>query len=475
MKSINKIVAFPQAKDRRNRDEFAFLPAALEIVETPPSPIGRAIAYVIMALFALALVWASLGRLDIVATARGKIIPVGQIKVIQPFETGVVRAIHVRDGEVVNAGQLLIELDPTMSEADVARIRSDLIAAQLDAARLQALLSSGDALAHFSPPPHAPADLVADERRLLVEQDTEEAEKLAVLDRQREEKAADRDATAATVAKLEASLPILKERLDIRKTLYEHTTGSKASYLELLQPYVEAQHELEVQKQRYDQATAALAAITEEHGQTKESYRQKQLDDLVKAEQKAHGLQEELIKARRRAALQRLTAPVDGTVQQLAVHTVGAVVTPAQRLLTVVPLDAHLEIQAVVRNRDIGFVHAGQQAKTKVDTFDFNKYGLLEGKVLTVSADSVTRDEAPPSQETNEQIEGGQKNQPTHQEPAYVAYVSLNSTQMAVDGKLVNLAPGMAVTVEIKTGSRRIIGYLLSPLLKFKQEALRER
>src|SRR5580698_3045144 len=147
------IISFPVSRERQRFDELAFLPAALEIVETPPSPIGRGIAATIVALFCLALCWATVGHVDIVASATGKVVPSGRVKLIQPFETGVVRAIRVRDGQSVKAGDILIELDPTMSTADEEHIRSDLIAAQLDVARLRAVLSdNADPQTAFEPP-----------------------------------------------------------------------------------------------------------------------------------------------------------------------------------------------------------------------------------------------------------------------------------------------------------------------------------
>ena len=248
---------------RRDKTELDFLPAALEIVETPPSPIGRAIVYSVIALFSLAIAWACLGKVDIVASASGKIIPNGRTKVIQPFETGVVRAIHVHDGQMVKAGQVLIELDPTMNEAESRHLQSDLIAAQLDVARLQAELAEGDPIANFEPPDQAPPYLIAIQRKFLIDQTAEQRAKLAVLDQQRAQKEAELETISATVGKLEASLPVLQDRLEIRKTLYDHSTGSKANYLELLQPFVEEQHELEVQKSKNQEARAALAAIIE--------------------------------------------------------------------------------------------------------------------------------------------------------------------------------------------------------------------
>jgi hemolysin D len=188
MKSSEAVITFPGRKRPRDH-ELAFLPAALEIVETPPSPIGRAIGATIMGVFCVALVWACLGEIDIVATATGKIIPSGRTKTIQPFEIGVVRAIHVQDGQSVKAGEVLIELDPTTSTAERDHLKSDLLGAQLDIARLRAALSDGpNAAAEFHSPDGASAALVVKHRQFLLNQTEEQRAKLAALDRQKAQK-----------------------------------------------------------------------------------------------------------------------------------------------------------------------------------------------------------------------------------------------------------------------------------------------
>jgi hemolysin D len=472
--AVEKVIQFPKRQVvRRGETELAFLPAALEIVETPPSPTGRAIGISVIALFCFALIWSIFGTVDIVATAPGKIIPTGGTKIIQPFESGVVSAIHVHDGQSVKAGDVLIELDPTMSEAERDHLRSDLFSAKLDVARLRAALSGNpDAVDQFRPPEGASPALIEINRQLLISQLAEQQGKQAALDRQLKQKEAERDTIAAAITKIETTLPVLTQRVDIRKYLYDKDLGSKLTYLTEYQDLIGQQQEVLVQKSRLQEAEAAVAALTETRGQTAAEYRRTRFEELTKAEQKAAGLAQDVIKAEQRTKLQALTAPVDGVVQQLAVHTVGGVVGPGQVLLAVVPLDSHLEIEAMVSNRDIGFVHAGQGAEIKVDTFNFTRYGLIHGDVLSVSKDAITRDKSQekPSDKGTERT-GGESGQ----ELNYAARVSLDRTQMQVEDKLVNLTPGMAVTVEIKTGSRRIIGYLFSPVMQYKQEMFRER
>jgi hemolysin D len=476
MKFADAATAFFRAPRDRSRDELAFLPAALEIVETPVTPFAWAIGGSIIALFCLALVWASLGRIDIVATASGRIIPSGRTKVVQPFETGVVRAIHVRDGQAVKAGDVLIELDATMNAAELKHFQGDLMSAELDVARVGAALSENplDA-ASFIAPPGATPEQIAIQRQYLARQIEEQRAKEAALERQKAQKEAEYATAKATSNKLEAMLPILEDRVEIRHQLYIHDTGSKVNYLEIMQAYVEAKQELLVQRSRAKEAEAAVAALVQSQEQSNAEFKRSRYSDLVEAKRKAAGLREDVIKATQRTGLQSLTSPVDGVVQQLAVHTVGGVVTPAQSLLVVVPADSGLEIEAMVKNRDIGFIHVGQEAAIKIDTFDFTRYGLLHGKVTSVSQDAIIREDPSSKDEARVGPGANGNGDSKGQELVYAARVSLDHTQMQVDENLLKLSPGMAVTIEIKTGSRSVISYLLSPLFRYRQESLKER
>ena len=460
----------------RRANELAFLPAALEIAETPPSPVGRAIGATIILLFCVAVTWAWAGTIDIVAATTGKIVPSGRTKVIQPFETGVVRSIRVQDGQAVKAGDVLIELDPTVNAAERDHLHNDLLAEQLNIARLHAALAGADdPTAAFHPPAGAGAALISAQRQLLLNQVTEHRARIASLARQQAQKEAEQGTIVATIHKLEATIPVIQQRVDIRKTLMDKELGSKLTYFEIFQLLVEQQEDLGVRKSHLREAEAAAAAIRETRGQAEAEYRRTLSDELAKAEQKASGLAQDLIKAEQKTKLQLLTSPVDGVVQQLAIHTVGGVVTPAQALLAVVPSDSRLEIEAMISNRDIGFVHAGQEAEIKIDTFSFTRYGLLRGTVLTVSQDAVIRDRRQDRADDRALGTQNDTSEPKGQELNYSARISLDRTRMQIDDRVVDLSPGMAATVEIKTGSRTILSYLLSPLLRYRQEALHER
>src|SRR6516164_8109156 len=261
--SMRRVIPFRRARERRG-EELAFLPAALEIVETPPSPIGRAIGVSIILLFGAAVAWSWWGTIDIVASATGKIVPSGRTKVIQPFETGVVRSIRVQDGQAVKAGDVLIELDPTVNAAERDHLHNDLLAEQLNIARLRAALAGGDdPAADFTPPANADPALISTQRELLLYQVTEHRAKIAALTRQQAQKEAEKATTAATIHKLEELIPVVQQRVDIRKTLMERELSSKLGYFEILQQLVEQQEELGVQKSHLQEAEAAVAAIRE--------------------------------------------------------------------------------------------------------------------------------------------------------------------------------------------------------------------
>lgn len=294
MKSAEVTLPATRIVAARRGAELAFLPAALEIVETPPSPIGRAIGATIGLLFCVALAWTWWGTIDIVASATGRIVPNDRSKIVQPFETGVVRAIHVQDGQAVRAGDVLIELDPTVNAAERDRLGNELVAEQLNVARLRAAFTSGnDPLAEFAPPAGAEPALVNTQRRLLLNQVMEHRAKIAALDGQGAQKEAEATTIEATIHKLQTMIPVIRPRVDIRGALVQQGLSSKLTYFETLQQLVEQQEELQVQQSHLHEAEATVSAIRETRGQAKAEYRHSLSDELAKSEQKASGLMQD--------------------------------------------------------------------------------------------------------------------------------------------------------------------------------------
>jgi hemolysin D len=441
----------PPKPVKRRREELEFLPAAVEILETPPSPGGRWLALSLCAFMAIALAWAIIGKLDIVAIAQGQLVPSGRTKVIQPLENSVVKAILVEDGQHVKAGQLLVELDPTAPAADRERLGRDRMEAEVRTLRLHAMLAGA---VDFASPDGADPAILRVQRDIMRSQQNGHAARLDALDRQTEASEADAAAITAEIEKLKGTLPLLRKRVEARRELAKKDFTPKLELLQLEEELVRQKQDLEVAQARLAQSTAAIAGSRRAKVQAEEEYRSERLAELAEAEQRLAQLDQELIKMERLQGLQRLTSPVDGVVQQLAIHTVGGVVTEAQQLMVVVPETSRLEIEATLLNKDIGFVQAGQDVAIKLETFPFTRYGTIEGQVVHVSSDAVQ----------NEKLG-----------LVYIARITMRRATMNVDGKTVYLTPGMAATVEVKTGKRRVIEYLLSPILRYGDESLEER
>lgn len=432
-----------------------FLPAVLEIQQAPPSPIGRAILWTILTVFTTVVLWATFGWIDIVAIAQGKIIPSGYSKVIQPviqqFETGIVRAIHVQDGQAVKQGDLLIELDPTQNRADRDRVTNEYRAALVEAARLRALIAGRST---FDAPEGADPSYVALQQQLLIDQQMEYRARVEAAQRLIDQRRAALAQTQENIRRLEATVPMETQRAEAYKQLLESQYVSKMDYLQFEQRRIDQAQELAGQHKKLLQDHAALAEAEQHYRALVSDFQQTKQTELFSTATKATSLAQDVIKAGHRTELQRLISPIDGVVQQLAIHTVGGVVTPAQQLMMIVPQDHPIEVEARLENKDVGFVREGQLVEIKVETFPFTLYGTIPGTVLTVSDDAAPIDKVG---------------------LVYPTRVSMDRSTIQVEGKQVPLSPGMAVTVEIKTGQRRVIEYLLSPLLKSVKESLRER
>jgi hemolysin D len=477
-KQDNAPISLAQVRMQRNSGR-EFLPAALEIVETPPSPAGRLIAGTIILFFVIAIGWSIVGHVDIIAIAQGRIVPTGRTKTIQSLEAGMVAAIHVQDGDKVRAGDLLIELDRTVTQAERRRVAQDLMLSRLDVARLSAMRDSFEtlgALHQVDMPDGAAVAEVARTRATLQAQAAEQLSKLAAVTQQIAQKQAEAQSVQAAIAKIDATLPLLEETADIRRKAKEIQYGNQIAYIDAETRRLDQQNERIVQGRKLVEIEAARLALEQQFAQTKSGFERQVLSDLADAEKKVDEFSQDFVKAERKSEEQVLRAPIDGTVQQLALHTVGGVVTPAQQLMLIVPADSKLEAEAMISNRDIGFVNSGDSAEVKIDTFNFTRYGLVHGNVVSVSQDAIMR-EKPADKQRGVKPNGAiaETSEPAGQEFIYSARVSLDETQMQIEEKRVALAPGMAVTVEIKTGTRRIIEYAMSPLLRYKQEMLRER
>ncbi len=437
--------------------ERQFLPAALELADTPPSVLPRAIMWTLIAAFVVTLIWSVVGRVETVAVAHGRIIPSDRAKVIQPAEVAVVKRILVSDGQSVRAGEILIELDATVSAAEAQRSKEEWLAARLEAARAKALLAAierGTAVVSIERIPDVSPGMQAAESRLLSSQVQEFRSRLAAFDAEIAKRQAELQSTRELVAKLAQTLPIAKRRAEDFKNLVDQNFVSQHGYLDREQARIEQERDLAYQQSRERELGLAVDEARQRKSAFAAEAQRSASDTLSAAEKRLAVFGQDVIRTKQREKLMQLASPVSGTVQQLSVHTVGGVVTPAQPLMVVVPKDYSAEVEAVLENKDVGFVTAGQRAEVKIETFPFTRYGTVPATVTFVSPDAV---------------------QDEKRGLVFQARLLLQRTSLDVDERVVILAPGMAITAEITTGKRRIIEYFLEPFLRTGSDSLREK
>ncbi len=433
----------------KHLDQHEFKPLLVEIEERPLNPLGRMIFWIIMAAILFTVLWMLLGEVDVVVTARGKVIPSGEVKIIQPLNTGVVRSILVEAGDHVEKGQVLLEIDPSDVDPELLSLKADLNQVELEILRLAALLEQHS----FNVPDNdfdadilrVQKDIFVAEKQSLEQQVQAKREILGQLD----EQLAGLDSSAVH---LEYMINLLQQRLlrldqvrdIISREEYEQTENEYLQNQTNLQGIVHQRAEIESRKQQTRQEIAFL----------KEDNRNRLLADLAEKKQRQHYLAAQIEQAEFRSLRQQITAPVDGYVSRLLFHTIGGVVSPAEKLAFIVPDDSPLLIKSMLLNKDAGFVASGMAASIKIDTFNFQKYGTLDGKVVQVSKDSLE----------DEQLG-----------LVYEVYIFPQQTTLMVDGAETPITAGMSVASEIKVGKRRIIEFFIYPLIKYLDEGVSVR
>ena len=430
--------------------EKEFLPSILEVTEEPPSPVGRFVLWTIVALLVAGAIWAFVGEVDEVAVANGKVIPVGNVKIVQSENKGTIKELDVQEGDYVEEGQTLLVLDTTKTQADVDQLQKQVAYYQLTVSRLRAEINDEPFL------PEVTDDL---DPKDVEAQTALYKSRRAKLSAEQEKNQSAIDQASAAVAGQQAQLEkyrsletVAEEKEDRLKELYSQDAISYFQLLEARATRVEYQRNAEASEKGILESQGKLAEARDNLATTETAYRQETMSQLVEAKKQLGAYEEELKKANQTNAESVIVAPTSGRVNQLAVHTVGGVVSEGQGLMMVVPDDAVLEIEAYADNKDIGFIENGQKAEVKVQTFNFQKYGMMTGIVDDISPDAVTNPE---------------------DKEHYGKYrLTLNLDQ---DDSGIELLPGMNVQAEIQIKKKRIIDFFLDPFRKYKAEALRER
>lgn len=436
-----------------------FTPDLLTIQEQPPSRLPRTVGYVTVGLFGVLLAWAAFGKLDIIAGAEGRLVPRNYSRVLQPAEAGIVREVLVRDGEEVKAGQVLMRMDATTASADMGTLKADAALKVLSLRRIDAELRGQSLVVDARDPPEVAAQVLAQYRARRQSYLDALAQEQATLDR------AQHDLIAARqqLAKLQATVPLYQQSATSYEKLVKEGFVSELGANDKIRERIEKEQELKTQEANMGSMTSAVEQSRKKLAQTKSSYESQLLNERVELQNQQQRTDGELQKQVYKSGLLALKATEDGTVKDMATYSPGAVVQPGAALLNLVPKNEPLYAEVAIRNEDVGFVAPGQRVKIKLQAYPFQKYGMLEGAVELISADSSANDP--------------QKATALGQSPqSYKALVKLANQELrASNGEVLRLSPGMVVLAEIHQGQRTVLEYLLSPVQKVAQEAGRER
>ncbi|HUK05810.1 MAG TPA: HlyD family type I secretion periplasmic adaptor subunit [Burkholderiales bacterium] len=447
----------PAAPSRRAE----FLPAILQLQEEAPSPLPRAVLWTIVALTAALALWASLGKLDVVAVAEGRLVPRSQLRIVQPAEGGVMRELLVREGERVRGGQVLARMDARAAEADAATARNEIATRRLQLRRIDAELAGAPLAREAGDPPRLLAQAEAQREARVQAQEAALAEQRAAVARARREL----QAAGETRTKLEGALPMLQEQERAFQKLAREGYAGRLMVAQRSRERMDAEQDLRAQEQRVEAARAAAEQGERRIAQLAAAYRAQLQAERAEAETQLARLEQELEKLEHRRRLAELRAPADGVVKDLATQTPGAVLAPGTVLMTLVPDGEALVAEVWLANQDAGFVAAGQSAKLKLASFPFQRYGMLDATVARVSADASER-----GAEGAKAADGARAGS-----YAYRAQLEPLAQEMRLGEVRHALLPGMQLTAEIRLSERSVLEYLLSPLQKLATEAGRER
>ncbi len=472
----------PARKNQPYISDREFLPADLEILETPPSPVRMALILLIGALVVSTLVWSWFGRLDIIAAAQGKIQPAGRVKVIQPLDTGRVAAIHVENGQHVKAGDLLIEMDAGDARSEQATAQSAYDAYSAEAMRRAAAVKAAQARELSPPPtidwrPETPLAIRQREELVLSGDLAQLADAVASYDAQIRQKEIERDRLTATMESQSRLIATLQERVDMRSSLAKSGSGAKAAVIDAEETLQYHETQLATQQGQRDGAIANLDVLARDRDKTFSNFVAENGQKLDEAQRQADDSREKLVKAKLKSERMDLRAPIDGTIYGLSVTTIGQVAGGGDELMRIVPEGAVLEIESYLANKDVGFVKPGQTAVVKIESFPFTRYGTLTATVERVASDAIPEPDAQQTEsdaarkQSEKTFAGAQRTQNL----VFPVTLKLARTVMNIDGQSVPLTPGMAVSVEIATGSRRILEYVFSPLVQTASQAMKER
>jgi hemolysin D len=439
-----------------DRELLPFLPSAIEVLRTPPPTASRVLVWTIALVFATAMVWACFAKVDTVVMAAGELVPDGQLKLVQPSRTGTVAVLHVSDGQTVKAGDLLLTLDTHEIDAQHASVVATMDRARSARTRATALSAAAQRIAPSAPP--ALDRLSSGQPNLSARQWGEWSAYWATsagLKAQAALARANRLKAGHALAKTTALLPLIREREVALAHLLAKSAVARPEWLRAKEALTSLSHDQQIRTAELVEAEKSVLVRTQALEEHRSHARATWLRELDEADKHIEQLHHELA---RLAVLRRqseLRASVSGTVAQISVHTVGGVVTTASELMRIVPEGVRLSAEIQVSDRDIGFIKRTNAAAVKLDGFPFMRHGALAAQIIRIANVSTS----------DTQTHG----------TFFLVKLALPQQHMYVGGQAVALASGMRLSADIKTGQRHVIEFLLEPVIRGFNEALRER
>lgn len=439
------------------RETLDFAPGLLAIQESPPPRLPRAILLTVLALVAILFAWAMYGRLDIVASAEGRLVPESYVKIVQPAEGGVVEEILVRDGDRVSKGQILIRMNAKVTEADVRTVRHEVDRKKLQLRRIDAELSGRPMTEEAGDNPHLFKQVKrqheAHQRAYL----DAVASETAILEKTHHEL----QAAEELLQKLHELVPMYQNSEKAFEKLANSGFVGELVTVEKRRDRIEKEQDLRAQTATVASLKSVIAATEKRIAQITSNYQSELQNERVESEAEFKRFREELEKLEHKAGLLVLRAPENGIAKDLATHTPGTVVAPGTVLMSLVPDDEPVRAEVLVRNEDVGFVHEGQAVKLKLAAYPFQKYGMIEGTMSHIDPDAITVQEGDSAGAVGTL--------------GYKALVTLDAQQLIIEDRPLRVTPGMQVVADIQLGTRTVMEYLLSPIQKAWLESGRER
>lgn len=425
-----------------------------ELLTTHPVPTWRHIAWPVMGLITLGMIWANFAKLDEVAVAPGEVIPLGKSKTIQHLEGGIIQDIYIKEGDLVRAGQTLMQLDLGSSGANIQELQARQDSEILTRARLEAE-ANGKETPDFPPevmaraPEEAAAQLQAFNARKR-----QLSAGLAILEELVKQRKLEVQELEARLRAVENNLKLTRERFKISEELLASGLTSRVDHLQLGAEVENQQGELRTIQASIPRARAAVSEAEQRVGEDEVRFRREAQDELSKTEQSISRIRELLNKAQEQGVRAEIKSPIDGVIINLAFTAVGNVIKPGELIMEIVPTGENLVIESRLNPTDRGYVAVGQKALVKISTYDFSRYGGLDGQVTLVAADTSTDEKGM---------------------PYFRVVVQPEKTYLGKTEGGLPIMPGMEATIDIHTGQKTVMDYLIQPVLKLKDEAFRER